>query len=199
MSIKDELKSGVFYTFIFRYASYAVQIILSAVLARLLTPAEFGIVAVINVFVLFFLMFSTFGLGTAIIQKQDITDFEIFSLFIISSFFALIFAIAFYFGGNLIASFYNNNVYIKIARILSLSLFFNTANMVPYYLLLKERKFKTLGLSSLIIAILTGLIAIILAYKGFGYYALVYQSVLQSILTFIVYLRLTKLKIFRTN
>lgn len=197
MSIKSEIRSGVFYTFIFKYANLGIQIIISAFLARLLTPAEFGVVAVINVFILLFLMISTFGFGTAVIQKQDITLFEIYSLFIFTILLALVSGLIFFAGGPLIANYFNNVEYIKISHLLAISLFFHTANMVPYHILLKERKFKQLGIANFIIAILAGALAIFLAFKNFSYYALVYQSVFSSLFNFLVYYKLSRIKIFK--
>lgn len=197
MNLKYEIRSGVFYTFIFRYANYAVQIIISAILARILSPEEYGIVAVVNVFVLLFLMISTLGLGTALIQKLDISSQEIFSLFIISIPFGLIFSLLFAFSGNYIAKFYTNNAYIKITQLLSLSLFFNTINMVPYHLLLKNREFKKLGLASVTITFVTGILTITLALSGFSYYSLVYQSVFQAILNFITFYYFSRIKLYK--
>lgn len=197
MSIKTEIKSGVFYTFLFKYANYAIQIVISAILARILSPEEYGVVAVVNVFVLFFLMFSTAGLGTALIQKLDISQQEIYSLFIISIILGLIFSVLFGISGKFIAKFYSNVSYIKIAHLLSISLFFNTINMVPYHLLLKNREFKKLGLSSVYITLVTGVITIVLALNGLSYYSLVYQSILQAFITFVIYFYLTRIKIFK--
>ena len=96
MSINKEIRKGIFHSAIFKYAQYFVNLLVSMVLARLLTPEEFGVVAVINVAVLFFLMLSAFGLGEAIVQNPDLTDHDIYSLFIISILIAFIFSLGFF-------------------------------------------------------------------------------------------------------
>lgn len=197
MSIKKELRSGIFYTFIFRYAQYAIQLVTSAILARLLTPEEFGVVAIINVFVLFFLILSTFGLGTAVIQRQNLSHQNIYSLFIVTIIFGIVFSLIFFASAPIISSLFNNSEYNKIARLLSLSMFFNTVNSIPYAIMMKEKKFKTLGLVSFCVGLTTGIIAVILALYGFSYYSLVYKSILESILVFSIYFRLSKIKIFK--
>ena len=197
MNINKEIKKGIFHSTIFKYAQYFVNLLVSMVLARLLTPEEFGVVAVINVAVLFFLMLSAFGLGEAIVQNPDLTEHDLFSLFIISIFIACIISLGFFLTGNLIANFYSNTEYIKITHLLSLSLFFSTANTIPYHYLRKIQKFKLLGYITLITAILSGITAIILAVYGFSYYSLVYKSIFETFLNFILCFKFIRIKVHR--
>ncbi len=197
MSIKKELRSGIFYTFIFRYASYAIQLITSAILARLLTPEEFGVVAIINVFVLFFLILSSFGLATAVIQKQNLSSQNIYSLFIITIIFGLGFSLIFFASSPIISYLFDNNEYNNITRLLSVSMFFHTVNSIPQAIMMKEKKFKTIGIVTFGVGITTGIFAIILALNGFSYYSLVYKSILESFLFFSFYFKLYKIKIFK--
>ncbi len=198
MSVEKEIKQGVFHTTIYRYAGYIVNFIISIFLARLLTPEEFGVVAVINVIVLFFLMLGAFGIGEAIVQNQDLSDRDIYSLFVISIFIGLVFSIVFFSMSGFVAGFYGNREYVKITRLLSIALFFQTASTVPYHLLRKYQKFKTLGVITFGSGILTGISAIIMAFYGFSYYALVYKSILDAFLSFVLCLLLIKLKLFKT-
>jgi PST family polysaccharide transporter len=195
MSIKRELRSGIFYTFIFKYAQYAIQVLTSAVLARLLTPEEFGVVAIINVFVFFFLILSTFGLATAVIQKQHLSSQNIYSLFIITIILGIGFSLIFFASAPIISSLYNDNEYIKITRLLSVSMFFHTVNSIPLAILTKEKKFKTIGIVTFWVGLTTGIFAILLALNDFSYYSLVYKSILESFLVFSIYFRLSKIRI----
>jgi PST family polysaccharide transporter len=194
MSINKEIKRGVFHSAIFKYANYFVNLLVSMVLARLLTPEEFGVIAVINVAVMFFLMLSALGMGEAIVQNPNLTDHDLYSLFIISIIIAFIFSLGFFLSGNLIANFYSNTEYIKITHFLSLSLFFQTANTIPYHYLRKIQKFKLLGSITLITAILSGTSAVILAVNGFSYYSLVYKSIIESLLSFIICSKFIRIK-----
>jgi len=194
MSITKEIRKGIFHSAIFKYAQYFVNLLVSMVLARLLTPEEFGIVAVINVAVLFFLMVSAFGLGEAIVQNPDLSEHDLYSLFIISIFLAVIFSLGFFLTGNLVANFYSNSEYIKITHLLSLSLFFYTANTIPYHYLRKVQKFKLLGSITLTTATLSGIAAIILAVYGFSYYSLIYKSIFETFLNFILCFKFIRIK-----
>ena len=164
MSVKKDIRRGILYTTLFKYLNYFLQLLISTVLARILTPEEYGIVAIINVFVLFFLMLSAFGLGESIVQNQELSEFDLSSLFYISIILAILFSSLFFFSASFIASFYNNYEYINITRLLSLALFFHTLNTVPSHSLRKAQKFRTIGLINLSIIIFSGITTIILAF-----------------------------------
>ena len=76
MSIRTEVRSGVLYTFIFKYIGIAAQILTTSILARLLTPDEFGIVVAVLVFVTFFQLVSDSGMAASIIQRKELTQQE---------------------------------------------------------------------------------------------------------------------------
>ncbi len=196
MKLRQEIKEGVFFTFVLKYANMFVQMIGAAVLARILTPDEYGIVAVIMVIVAFFQLISNFGLGTAIIQKQNLTEDNIFSLFLFTIIIGIVLSGIFSLIGPLIAHFYHNNEYKKISIILSVVLFFHTANIVPYALIMKNKWFKTIGIIYLVIEIITTTIAIITALMGFGYYALIIKSIFNAILAFSIDSITIKLKLY---
>ncbi|MGN6602253.1 MAG: lipopolysaccharide biosynthesis protein, partial [Ginsengibacter sp.] len=186
-SIKKTLSTGIFYTALARYSGIVISIITGAVLARLLTPREFGIVALVTLFVTFFNMLSEFGLGAAIIQNQTLSEEDVASIFSFSILFGFILAALFYLAAPLIAAFYNNAQLVSVSRLLSLSVLFFSAQIVPRALYIKALKFKQMGIISLSIQIAAGIITIIMAYKGFSYYALVVQSILVSGFSLVVF------------
>ncbi len=97
MNITTEIRSGAFYTFIFKYSEIFSQIIITAILARLLSPKEFGIVAIVTVFTNFFTILSDSGLSVGVIQKREFTNKDFFSLFILTFFIGLGVALIFLF------------------------------------------------------------------------------------------------------
>lgn len=197
MSVKKDIRRGILYTTLFKYLNYFLQLLVSTVLARILTPEEYGIVAIINVFVLFFLMLSAFGLGESIVQNQELSEFDLSSLFYISIILAILFSSLFFFSASFIASFYNNDEYINITRLLSLALFFHTLNTVPSHSLRKAQKFRTIGLINLSIIIFSGITTIILALNNFSYYALVVKSILDAFLEMLLSFFFIRIKLFK--
>ncbi len=168
-----------------KYINIFLGIAFSAVLSRILTPNDYGIVAIVTVFTTFFTVLSNCGLQIAVIQNKDFDQEAINSLFTFSVYFGLTLAIAFCSFSFFISSFYNNNVYIPICLILSSSVFFNTINAVPDGLLRKEKKFALIALRLITVSFLTYGITIILAVLNFKYYALVFQSVVSSLFIFL--------------
>lgn len=187
LSIRKSLASGVFYTAIAKYSNIVFSIIIGAVLSRLLTPKEFGIVALVTVFVTFFNLLGDFGISRAVVQNQSLTKHDIRSIFSFSIIFALALAIMFYFAAPLISSFYNESELIKITRFLSLAVLFHTLQAIPRALLEKALKFKKIGLITVITQLSIGIIAILLAYQDFSYYALVIRSILNGFILFVVF------------
>lgn len=186
-STRKSLVSGIFYTAIAKYSGIIISIVIGAVLARLLTPEEFGIVALVTVFVSFFNLLSDFGLGPAVVQNQSLDENDIESIFLFSIILAFTLSVIFFLGAPLIARFYNEPVLVNVSRYLSLSILLQSLQIVPRALFQKNLKFKQIGLITVSVQLFSGMIAIFLALKGFSYYALVFQSVLSGGITLIIY------------
>ena len=193
-SISKSLTTGVIYTAIARYSGVFFSIFIGAILARLLTPEEFGIVALVTVFVSFFGLLSDFGLGQAVVQNQSLTNKDIQSIFSFSIFLGLFLASLFFFAAPLISNFYNESELLNVCKFLSLSVLFNSLQIIPKAQFQKALKFKQIGIITVTIQLISGIIAIILAYKGFSYYAIVIQSILNGFFTLIMFYFLAPIK-----
>lgn len=187
MSIKKNISTGVFYTAISKYSGIIISIVIGAILSRLLSPTEFGTVAVVMVFITFFNLLSDFGLGPAIVQNKELDTNDIRSLFSFSILLGFIFALLFFLSAPLIAHFYENTNLKNIARLLSLSVLFYSWSIVPNALNLKKLRFKRIGFVSISIQTISGIGAIILAYHGFSYYSLIYKSIFDGLASFLIY------------
>ncbi|TKD65094.1 lipopolysaccharide biosynthesis protein [Flavobacterium sp. ASW18X] len=186
MSVQKELRKGLLITFISKYSNILFELLLTMILSRLLTPAEFGVVAVILVFTMFFNLLGEIGIGTAIVQNNDLDNRHVQSIFNYTVIIAFIIAFSFALVSYPIADFYANKDYINIGRILSIVVFFYILNVVPQGLIRKQKLFLKLEGALLVVNIITGLIAVYLAYQGHGYYALVYREFFKAILIFII-------------
>lgn len=172
-----------------KYVNIFLGIFFSAILSRILTPNDYGIVAIVTVFTSFFIVLSNCGLGIAVIQNKDFTQDDIDSLFSFSCWLGLGLMTVFIALAYPISIFYKSFVYIPICIILSLSVFFNTINAVPDGILRREKKFLLIGIRLIAVSFLTYGATIVLALLKFKYYALVIQSVISSILIFLWNLR----------
>lgn len=179
------IKKATLINFISKYSNIVIQLLINSILARLLTPDDYGIVAIITVFIGFFTMIADMGIGPAIIQNKDLNKKEISDIFIFTIFIAIVISIGFTLFSIPLSRIYSNKVYIYLGMILSIGIFFNVLNIVPNAILLKNKKFKALGIRTVIITVIGGIITIIFAFKGAKYYALVINSVFVGVTTFI--------------
>ncbi len=184
-SIRKSIGSGIFYTALAKYSNIFISIIITAVLARLLTPPEYGIVAIVMVFITFFTYLADFGIGPALIQNKDLKKEDIESIFTVSVLIAITLSVLFYLSAGTISRFYDNPELLNIARWLSLSVLIFTVNVVPSALNKKELKFKQLGIISVVVQVVSGVIAVILALLGFSYYALIFKAIISGTFLFI--------------
>lgn len=165
-----------------KYVVVILNLVITAILARLVTPSEYGIVAIVNVFVSFFTILADFGVGSAVVQNQTLNKEDIQNIFSWSLGRAVLLGVFFVFLAWPIAIFYADNVYLTIVPLLSISVVFSAANMVPNALLLKKKKYKLVAIRMVVVCVICAIITITLAYKGASYYALVVNTISASFL-----------------
>lgn len=185
-NIKNEVISSLIWKFLERIGTQGVQFIVSIILARLLLPSDYGVVSMILVFTAIANVFIQTGFSTSLIQKKDSDELDFSSVFYISLLIAAICYVILFFAAPIIASFYNMPAITSILRVISLTLFFGAINSVQNAKIAKEMKFKKLFLSSLVAILISGATGVLMAYKGFGPWALVGQQIANSIATTII-------------
>jgi O-antigen/teichoic acid export membrane protein len=186
MSLRSNFFNGVKHVAIAKYSNVIINLIIGAILARLLSPSEYGIVAIVSVFILFFGMLSTLGLSAGVVQFDQLSNKDLSSLFNISAVIGIILSLVFIFVSYGIADLYGDRVYVLIGQMMSPSIFFKAVSSVPLGILQRERKFKLIGIFTVSISVLTGIIGVVLAFEGFSYWTLVYRTVLTSTFTFLL-------------
>lgn len=179
--IKNAMIKGLAWSAIEKYSVFLVSLIVSMVLARLLAPKDFGGVAIATVIINFLSIFSTMGIGPAIIQRKNLSNDDINNIFSFSVIISLILTLIFFASSWLIAHYYSEAQLITICHVLCINLFFGGINMVPSALMAKNRRFKEIAIRTVVLQILTGAIAVYAAYNGFGVYSLLISPTVTSI------------------
>ncbi|MCC8187537.1 MAG: lipopolysaccharide biosynthesis protein [Bacteroides sp.] len=188
-SLRQQLLSGVFYTALAKYSGIIVSLVIAGILARLLTPDEFGIVAIATVIIAFFGIFTDMGISPAIIQNKDLSEKDLSEIFSFTLWTGLLISLLFFAASWGIAAWYNSPVLRILCQLLSVNLFFASANIVPNALFYKNKQFKFIAIRSLLIQIAGGAAAIAVALLGGGLYALIINPILSSILIFAISIR----------
>ena len=180
---KKIIISSLMWKFLERGGVQGVQFVLSIILARLVSPSDYGIVAILLVFIQIANVFIQSGFNTALIQKKNSDDVDFSSIFYLSLVIAAILYVILYFTSPFISIFYKQEDLTIFLRIISLTLFFGAVNSVQNAYVSKTMQFKRYFVSSMGAVTGSGILGIVSAYKGFGVWALVIQQISKDVLT----------------
>lgn len=183
----EQFKRGIVYTAIGKYSVVIVQLLVQAVLGRVLSPEEFGIVAAVNIFLVFFQLLEDFGIGPAIIQNKELTRNDIHSIFSFSLYISLALSVIFVFLGYPLSLYYGNDVFIPVSMVLAICVFFYGILVVPQSLLLREKNFKLVNVATIIGAVTSGIVSISLALLGFSYYSIILGNTAKAATLFFIF------------
>lgn len=176
-------KKAVIWSGIDKASTFVVNFIIQLVLARLLCPDDYAIVAMLAIFFAISQSFIDAGLPTALIQKQDCTQKDYSSVFYFNICIgALVYAL-FFWGAPFISEYYEMPALTKVTRIYSLNLLISSFASVHRVILTKNLLFKKMAYIGLGTSVFSAIPAIVMAYWGLGYWALISQYLLASILT----------------
>jgi len=166
-----------------RLTTQALSMVFGILLARLLTPDDFGLLAMVAIFAGFTALLADVGLGSALVQKRDATDLHFNSVFWTNMALGGALTLALFSASGGIAAFFQRQELVAIVQILSLQFILGGLSMVQRQRLSRALRFKMLSLADLAGLLVAGLLAITLAWQGFGYWALVAQSLTQRLVS----------------
>lgn len=179
------IKKAALLNAISKYSNVLFMLVANAVLARLLTAEEYGVLAIITVFVSFFHLFSDMGFGAGVIQNKELDQEDISNIFSFTVYLGLGLSVLFVALSFGVAKIYGDDVFIPVGTWLSLSVFFNTINMIPNAQLMREKRFVLVAIRNIVVYIGSYVVAIIMAFRGFSYYSLVGQSIIAACISFL--------------
>lgn len=174
-NLKSKIFTALFWVFGERILAQLVSVAVSIILARLLSPEDYGVVAIVMVFITFANVFVTSGFGSALIQKKDADSIDFSSVFYINILISFgIYGILF-FSAPYIAKFFNMDILSPALRILGIRIIVAAINSIQRAYVSRHMLFKRFFLSTLLGTLVSGMVGIILAYNGYGVWALVVQ------------------------
>ena len=173
-------KKIVFKNFIWRFAercgAQLVTFIVSIVLARILAPEDYGTIALVTVFTTILQVFVDSGLGTALIQKKEADDLDFSSVFFFNFAVCLILYIGMFIAAPFIAEFYNDSSLTSVVRVISLTIVISGVKGIQQAYVSRNMMFKRFFFSTIGGTVFSAVFGIVLAYQGFGVWALVAQQ-----------------------
>jgi O-antigen/teichoic acid export membrane protein len=159
----------------------AAQVVSTVILARLLTPADFGVVAMVTTFSMLLMSIGTTGFSEAVIQPQEMNRYQASNLFWITAAIGLILAIGFAASGPLLARFFRNPLVAPVTIVTSAPIFIAAAATIHSALLKRAMRFTAVSVNELVGRATNTAVAILLALIGWGYWALVAGIVAQTL------------------
>ena len=178
---KSKILSSLLWKLLEQSGTQGIQLIVQIVLARLLLPEEYGIIAIVTVFITLANVFVQSGFNTALIQKKDADELDFSSVLYLSSGVAALLYVIIYLLAPLIANYYTQPLLAPVLRVLSLTLFIGAFNSIQNAFIARNMLFKRLFISSLGAVIVSGIVGIAAAYNGWGVWALVAQQLINQL------------------
>lgn len=175
-NLKKDTTKGVFWSLIERFGTQGVQFLVMLVMARLLSPNDYGVVGLLVVFVSIAQAFVDGGFSQALIRKKDRTEIDNSTVFYFNIVVSVVIYLIFYLFAPYVSVFYNMPTLTPFMRVICLSIIINAFGVVQRALFNANIDFKAQAKASLIAIVISGAIGITLALRGFGPWALVWQQ-----------------------
>jgi O-antigen/teichoic acid export membrane protein len=175
-NLKRQVLDGTTWSFIGSVGRQLINFVLTAILARLLLPDEFGTVGMITILAGYANVVTEMGFTAALVQRKELAEQHIQSVFWLNLAIGSIMAAAMFVSAPLIARFYGVPLLLPLTRVMSLMFLFSAPGMVPNALLRRQMAFNTLARITIIRTLVSGLLGILLAYLGAGVWSLVVST-----------------------
>lgn len=182
MSVKQQATKSVLWSAIERFSVQGIQFLLSIIIARLLLPTDYGLIAMLSIFMAIAQTFIDSGFANALIQKKNRTETDYSTAFFFNIAVSVVLYLLLYLSSPAIANFYHQEELNAITRIVGISLIINSFGIVQQAKLTIALNFKRQAIASLTAVIISGIIGVGMAYSGYGAWALVWQSLLNNFL-----------------
>lgn len=176
-SLKNKTVKGTLWSSIERFSVQGIQFVVMIIMARILTPADYGLVGMLAIFIAVSQSLIDSGFSQALIRKQDRTEVDNSTVFYFNIGVGIVLYLFLFAFAPMIADFYSEPLLIPITRAIGLSLVFNSLTVVQRALLTIKLDFKTQAKASFVGCIVSGVLGIWMAYSGFGVWAIVWQQI----------------------
>lgn len=181
-SLKNKIVKGTVWSSLDAFLGQGITFLVGLVLARLLSPEEYGLIAIITIFISVFNSIVDSGFSNALIRKQDATEVDYNTVFYTNLVISAVLSTALFFGAPLIADFFARPQLTPLTQAMSSIVVINAFSIVQNIRLTKNIDFKTKTKVSLIASIVSGVVGIAMAFGGFGVWSLVAQQISRQLL-----------------
>ncbi len=179
---KDKTVKGIFWSAVDRFSAQGIQFVFSILIARMLMPEDYGVIAMLNIFLAVSQTFIDSGFGTALIRKIDRTETDFSTVFYFNIAVAVFFYLGLFFAAPAIANFYNTPILVPVTRVTAINLIIGSFSGIHNAKLSIAIDFKSRAKISIVSAVFTGAVGLWMAYSGYGVWTLAVQTVFAGII-----------------
>ena len=180
MSLKQKTVSGLLWSFVDTMAGQGITFVVGIILARMLSPREFGLIGMLTVFIAVSQSFIDSGFSNALIRKKDCSSTDYSTVFYFNLAVGILFFFLLYFSSSTISGFFNEPELKPILQVMGVVLIIDSLTIIQRTILTKRIDFKLQARISVIASIGSGIVAITMAFYGFGVWALVAQRIVKQ-------------------
>ena len=177
-NLKQKMLGALAWSTADRFGQQAVQFVIGMILARLLTPADYTLIGLVMVFVSLSNTLVDGGFGSALVRKPDANETDFNSVFYFNNFISIILYLVLFFSAPFIASFFNQPKLLVVSRVIFIGILINALYLIPTVKMVRALDFKSSTKVNLFSVSFSGIVGIVLAFYGFGVWALVAQQIL---------------------
>ena len=181
-TLRDKAKRGFIWNTVERLVTNGIQFVLTIILARLLSPDDYGIIAMPAIFLAIAQVFIDSGFANALIRKPDFNERDLSTAFYFNVIVGVVAYLILFVTSPLIANFFNTPILSRLLKVTALVVFLNSLGIVQQAVLTKKMDFKSQAVISVISTFLSGALGVWMAYSGYGVWALVFQQVSAALL-----------------
>lgn len=180
-NLKEKTAQGLFWSFLSSGGIQLLNLIIGIFLARLLSPAEYGIVGVLAIFTLIAGNLQESGFGVALVNIKDIKHNDYNAVFWFNTAMSLLLYLILFLCAPLIAGFYHQPALVPLSRYLFLAFIFAALSISPNAMLARSLKMKEKAITSLSALVISGTVGVVMAFNGFSYWSLATQQILYNV------------------
>lgn len=191
---KSKIVNSLFWVAVEKFGYSGIYFVSTLILARLLTPTDYGMIGVLAIFISFSQMLVESGLGGALVKKEQVSKEDYNTIFTFNIGCSIILYIILFVASPYIAHFYKNEQLNTITRVVGLNIIFSALTLTQRVHLIRELQFRKQSLISIFALFISVAFSIFIAYKGFGVWALVFQQLFYNIFYFLFVLYVVQFK-----
>ncbi len=180
--LKERTLDGILWNFLNSFAEKVIAFVVGIVLARLLSPEEYGVVAMVTIFIVLTQPFVNSGFSQALIRKEQCSKADFSTVFYFNLLIGILIYVALFFSAPAISRFFEEPQLVQITRVIGLIIIIEAVSLIQITIVTKEINFKLLTKIMLSASVLSGTLGILLAMNGAGVWSLVYRALAQQLI-----------------